>query len=60
MARALTIFGMVVAVLLTLMFSLDLMLGIPFYGADWLMDVGGILAGVILGYVSFMTFREQG
>ena len=59
MAKALTIFGMVVGVLLTLIFSMDLLLGIPFEGAQMMMDIGGLVAGVILGYVSFTTFREQ-
>lgn len=59
MAKALTIFGMVVAALLTLMFTLDLVAGIPFSGAQMIMDIGGIIAGAILGYVSFSTFREQ-
>ena len=59
MAKALTIFGMVVAALLTLMFSADLLLGIPFAGAQLAMDIGGIISGIILGYVSFSTFREQ-
>ena len=58
MAKALTIFGMVVAGLLTLVFTLDLLLGIPFDGAQLMMDIGGMLSGMILGYVSFSTFRE--
>lgn len=59
MSKALTIFGMVVAGLLTLMFTLDLAAGIPFGGAQMTMNIGGIIAGAILGYVSFSTFREQ-
>ena len=59
MAKALTIFGMVVGALLTLLFTLDLIVGIPFDGAQMSMDIGGLVAGLILGYVSFETFREQ-
>lgn len=59
MAKALTIFGLVVAALLTLLFTLDLVAGIPFGGAQMTMNIGGIIAGIILGYVSFSTFREQ-
>lgn len=59
MAKALTIFGMVVAGLLGLAFLLDLIVGIPFDGAKPAMDIGGLVAAVILGYISFETFREQ-
>ena len=59
MAKALTIFGMVVGGLLALLFTLDLAAGIPFGGANMMMDIGGMIAGLILGYVSFETFREQ-
>lgn len=59
MSKALTIFGMVVAGLLTLMFTLDLVAGIPFGSAQMTMNIGGIIAGMILGYISFSTFREQ-
>jgi hypothetical protein len=60
MAKALTIFGMVVAGLLGLLFALDIIVGIPFGGAKILgMDVGGLVASGILGYLSFSTFREQ-
>ncbi len=59
MAKALTIFGMVVAGLLALVFALDLITGIPFYGANSIMDIGALIAAAILGYISFSTFREQ-
>ena len=59
MPKALTIFGMVVAGLLGLVFALDLALGIPFEGASMGMDVGALIAALILGYISFSTFREQ-
>lgn len=60
MSKALTIFGMVVAGLLTLVFALDMTLGIPFEGASrWGMDLGALTASLILGYLSYSTFREQ-
>lgn len=59
MSKAMTIFGMVVAGLLTLMFALDMALGIPFDGASWAMDVGALAAALMLGYISYSTFREQ-
>ena len=59
MSKALTIFGMVVAGLLGLMFALDMIVGIPFQGAKIVgMDIGGLLAAAILGYLSFTSFRE--
>ena len=60
MSKAMTIFGMVVAGLLGLVFALDMALGIPFEGASpWGMDLGALIAALILGYTSFSTFREQ-
>ena len=59
MPKAMTIFGMVVAGLLALMFALDLIVGVPFQGANWGMDLGALTAAGILGYLSFSTFREQ-
>lgn len=60
MSKPMTIFGMVVAGLLALVFALDLVFSIPFEGASpWGMDLGGLTAAVILGYLSYSTFREQ-
>jgi hypothetical protein len=61
MPKALTIIGMLVAALLLLIFALDLALGIPFGGsmASTSMDVGMMICGVILFYLSWSTFREQ-
>lgn len=59
MAKALTIFGMVVAGLLILVFSADWGLGVPFEAADWKMNFGAILAGLILAYVSWDAFKES-
>ena len=59
MPKALTIFGMVVAGLLGVAFLLDMIVGIPFGGAQFKMDIGGLIAAAILGYIGFETFREQ-
>ncbi len=59
MPKAMTIAGMVVAALVLLVFTLDLVLGIPFGTGMNAMHIGAILAAAILGYVSFSTFREQ-
>jgi hypothetical protein len=59
MPKALCIVGMVVAVLLALLFGLDLGLGIPFGGGSMVMSIGFIVCAAILGYLSWATFREQ-
>jgi hypothetical protein len=59
MPKALCIVGMVVAVLLVILFGLDLAVKIPFSKNSWMMDVGFILCSLGLGYLSWSTFREQ-
>lgn len=62
MPKALCISGMVVAVLLLLLFGLDLMAGFPFGGAEqtgYFMHVGFIVSSAILGYLSWSAWREQ-
>ncbi|MBX3424217.1 MAG: hypothetical protein KF688_00935 [Pirellulales bacterium] len=58
MSKALTIAGLVVAGLVALVFTLDLLISIPFQGASTLMDVGAIIGAAMLGYASFEAFRE--
>lgn len=58
MSKAMTILGMVVAGLVGLAFLLDLAVGIPFDGANWVMDVGALLAAAILGYLSWDALRD--
>ena len=58
MPKALTISGMVVAVLILLIFALDLALGIPFKSASTMMDVGFIICALALAYLSWSTWRE--
>ncbi len=59
MSKALTIVGMVAAVLLLLIFALDLAVGTPFNGVSPMMDIIFIICALILGFLSFTTFREQ-
>ena len=58
MSKALTIGGMVVAILLLILFSIDLAIAIPFKRASALMDISFVLCALILGYLSWSTFKE--
>ena len=53
MPKALCFFGIAVAVLLLLLFGLDLSLQIPFGRESVAMDVGFIVCAVALGYISW-------
>jgi hypothetical protein len=59
MPKALTISGMVVAVLLLLPFGLDLALQFPFGRASMAMDIAFVVCAAMLGYMSWSAFREQ-
>lgn len=59
MPKALCLVGSVVAVLLLLVFGLDLAVGFPFHRANILMDVGCLLCAAALGYISWTTLKEQ-
>ena len=59
MAKALTILGMVVALLIFSLFGLDVAIGVPFAKANMMMDVGAIICAAILGYLSWAAFKEQ-
>ena len=59
MPKVLTIFGMVVAGLIVLVFGFDLALEFPFHSASLIMDICFVIGALILGYLSFSTFREQ-
>ena len=61
MPKALCIVGMVVAGILAILFGLDLALpvGKPFGGVSMVMSIGFLICAAILGYVSWLTFREQ-
>jgi hypothetical protein len=59
MPKALSIMGMLVAILLILVCALDLALGLPFGKASSAMDIGMIVGGAMLAYVGWVAFREQ-
>jgi hypothetical protein len=59
MPKALCLVGMIVAVLLLLVFGLDLAIKFPFQRADMVMDIGAVVSSIILGYLSWATLKEQ-
>ena len=59
MPKALCMVGMAVAILLLIIFLLDLIATVPFQRASLVMDISMILCAIALGYVSWSTFREQ-
>lgn len=58
MPKALTIGGMVVSAVLLLLFGLDLAAQIPFKRVSPVMDIGVVICALMLGYMSWTTFRE--
>ena len=58
MSKALSIFGVVVAVILLFAFGLDLAIGVPFSGASMTMDLAFVTCALILGYMSWSAFRD--
>jgi len=58
MFKAMTIAGLAVSGLVGLIFTLDWIVGIPFSTADWRMNLGALIAAVILGYLSWSSMRE--
>jgi hypothetical protein len=58
MPKALTIGGMVVSAILLLLFGLDLAIKIPFERVSAVMDIGAVVCALMLGYMSWTTFRE--
>lgn len=61
MPKALCILGMVIAALLGILFALDLVMRLPAGGItptmNTLVDVVFIICGLILGYLSWSTWR---
>ncbi len=57
MPKALTIAGLVVSGCLLLLFGLDLALKIPFH-RSLEMDIGFVISAAILGYLSWITYRD--
>jgi len=58
-SKIMCLFGLSVAVLLLLVFALDLAIKIPFSRASMLMDIGVIIGALGLALISFTTLREQ-
>jgi hypothetical protein len=58
MAKGFAIFGFVVAIVLLLVFGMDLAVKIPFDRVSMVTDILFVLASLALGVVSWMTFRE--
>jgi hypothetical protein len=58
MSKAFAILALLVALVLLLVFGLDLGIGVPFNKASVTMDVGFVICSLILAYQSFTTFRE--
>jgi hypothetical protein len=57
MPKAFCITGAVVAILLLLVFGIDLGLGFPFERQSMLIDIGMVLCSGMLGYISWATYR---
>lgn len=59
MSKAFCIAGAVVAILLLVVFGLDLIpgVGFPFGSQNWIIDIGMILCSLMLGYISWSTYR---
>ena len=62
MPKALCLAGMVVSILLAILFLFDLVAPAslaPFRGTSKLMDISFLVCAVLLGIMSWLTFREQ-
>ena len=59
MPKALCITGMVVAILVLVLFLVDLAIGVPFKRASMTLDVVFMISAVILAYMSWTTLKEQ-
>jgi hypothetical protein len=58
MSKVLCIAGAVVAILLLLVFGVDLAVGFPFGRANLLMDIGLVVCALALGFLSWSTLRQ--
>ncbi|HEY2762295.1 MAG TPA: hypothetical protein VGI75_16160 [Pirellulales bacterium] len=59
MSKALAIIGMLIALLILVIFALDMAVGMPFGKANSMMDIGMIIGSAILAYLGFAAYREQ-
>lgn len=58
MARGLTITAIAIAVLMLVLFGLDLAIGMPFGKASMLMDICFLVCGLGLGLLGVSVWRE--
>jgi len=58
MGKGMTITGMVVAVLIFILFALDLAVGIPFNTASPAMDIAFVTCALGLAFLSWSTLRD--
>jgi hypothetical protein len=58
MPKFLTIGGMAISAILLLLFGLDLAIQIPFERVSPVMDIAAVVCALMLGYMSWTTFRE--
>ncbi len=59
MSKGMTIMGMVVALLIFILFLMDLIIKVPFGQAGGLLwDILFVISAAGLGFLSFATFRE--
>ena len=61
MAKALCLTGMIIAILLMVLFTLDLFLQWPFkaFEKKWILDSTFVVASAGLTYLSWSAWREQ-
>lgn len=59
MPKVLCMSGMVIAILILVLFLLDLTVKIPFERISLMMDIVFVLCAAGLGYLSWSTLREQ-
>ncbi len=59
MGKALTVLGMVIAVLIFCLFAVDLAIQMPFDRASWPLDTALVICAAILGYLSWSAYKEQ-
>jgi hypothetical protein len=59
MPKALCITGMVVAILVLILFLVDLILAVPFQRASTSLDIVFMLSAIALAYMSWSTLKEQ-
>jgi hypothetical protein len=59
MPKVLCLTGMVIAILILVLFLLDLAVAFPFNRISMFMDTTFVVCAVGLGYVSWSTLREQ-